>query len=477
MAITDSKKVYYLWKKLGYGATKTDTNAAKKAPNEAISSPLLLRGDKVWQQASDIPAVMPGSNTAVVTVYLTTAPDECTVDGTATANRTWKTGLTDWIPPEIGSTYQLKVYAHTSGNAGTAASGGTQLYATGSGNNDEWFFDYQSGVVHFIGANLPNGVNFSGKSIYVSGARYTGTFGVGGASSSLGDITAEDTTLYTPTNDSLILEPQGTGIVKINTTSSMLLPVGTTAQRPGSPTEGEIRYNSTLDVVEVFTNATWEEVGDSVSATLTNETFDGDGSDTTFTLSNSASTNTVFVSINGVVQVPTTDYAVSGTTLTFTTAPVVGDKINVKTFSSITNLDRIQDADADTKIEVERTSDDDTVRIKVAGTDKLTITSTATTISGLTYGVQNITGAGAISLTETVTLLTTTGTNAYTLADGTEGQLKIISMKADGGTATVTPDNFVNGTQIVFNDVEDTLTLLYQSTGWVVLAQQNTAVS
>ena len=257
----------------------------------------------------------------------------------------------------------------------------------------------------------------------------------------------------------------------------MLLPVGTTAQRPGSPTEGEIRYNSTLDVVEVFTNATWEEVGDSVSATLTNETFDGDGSDTTFTLSNSASTNTVFVSINGVVQVPTTDYAVSGTTLTFTTAPVVGDKINVKTFSSITNLDRIQDADADTKIEVERTSDDDTVRIKVAGTDKLTITSTATTISGLTYGVQNITGAGAISLTETATLLTTTGTNAYTLADGTEGQLKIISMKADGGTATVTPDNFVNGTQIVFNDVEDTLTLLYQSTGWVVLAQQNTAVS
>ena len=57
MAISDSKKVDYLWKKLGYGATKTDTNAVKKAPNEAISSPLLLRGDKVWQQADTIPAV------------------------------------------------------------------------------------------------------------------------------------------------------------------------------------------------------------------------------------------------------------------------------------------------------------------------------------------------------------------------------------------------------------------------------------
>ena len=477
MAISDAKKVDYLWKKLGYGATKTDTNAAKKAPNEAIASPLLLRGDKVWQQASDIPSVMPGSNTSVVTVYTTSAPDECTNDGTATANRTWKTGLTDWIPPEIGSTYQLKVYIHTSGNAGTAASGGTQVFATGSGNNDEWFFDYQSGVVHFIGSNLPNGVNFTGKSVYVSGARYTGTFGVGGASSSLGNITAEDTTLSTPTNSHLILDPQGTGIVKINTTSSMKLPYGTTAQRPTSPDEGEIRYNSTLDIVEVYKNSAWVRVGDPDTNSLTNDTFDGDGSDTTFTLSNSASTNTVFVSLNGVVQVPTTDFSVSGTTLTFTTAPASGDKISVQTFTSITHLDKIQDADADTKIEVERTADDDTVRITVAGTDRITVTSTATTISGLAYNVQNISGPGAISLTETATLLTTTGANAYTLADGTEGQIKVISMKVDGGNATVTPNNFVNGTQIVFNDVEDTITLLYQSTGWVVLARQNANVS
>ena len=92
------------------------------------------------------------------------------------------------------------------------------------------------------------------------------------------------------------------------------------------------------------------------------------------------------------------------------------------------------------------------------------------------HGVQNISGAGAISLAETVTLLTTTGTNAYTLADGVEGQIKIISMKVDGGDATVTPTNFVNGTSIVFNDVEDTITLLYQTTGWVLLARQNATV-
>jgi len=49
------------------------------------------------------------------------------------------------------------VYIHTSGNAGTAAAGGVQVFATGSGNDDEWFFDYQSGVLNFIGDNLPNG--------------------------------------------------------------------------------------------------------------------------------------------------------------------------------------------------------------------------------------------------------------------------------------------------------------------------------
>ena len=50
MAISDTQKVDYLWKKLGYGKAKTDTNTNKKAPNEAIISPLLLRGDKIWTQ-------------------------------------------------------------------------------------------------------------------------------------------------------------------------------------------------------------------------------------------------------------------------------------------------------------------------------------------------------------------------------------------------------------------------------------------
>ena len=188
MAVTQAQKVDFLWKKLGYGRTKTDTNANKKAFNESISSPLLMRGDKIWQQSGDIPSSIPGSSSSIITVYPTSAPVECTADITASTNRTWKTNSTDWIPPELGATYQVKVYVHTSGDA-AGASGGDVLLAAGTGNDDEWFFDYQSGVLHFVGENLPNGVNFTGKSVYISGARYAGAFGLGGvASGNFSDI-------------------------------------------------------------------------------------------------------------------------------------------------------------------------------------------------------------------------------------------------------------------------------------------------
>jgi hypothetical protein len=120
----------------------------------------------------------------------------------------------------------------------------------------------------------------------------------------------------------------------------------------------------------------------------------------------------------------------------------------------------------------------------------MTLTKRSTKGSALTYTemddnlthldlyktVETVTGGGALSLTTGVSLIETTEAEAYTLADGVEGQIKIISMKVDGGNATVTPDNYINGTSILFNNVNDTITLLYQSTGWVQLARQNATV-
>jgi len=382
MAITDTQKVDFLWKKLGFGATKTDTNAAKKAPNEAIASPLLLRGDKVWKQASSIPAIQPGSSTGVVTVYPTSSPIECTLDGTATANRTWKTGQTDWIPPEIASTYQAKVYIHTSGSAGTAASGGTQVFATGSGNDDEWYFDYQSGVLHFIGTNLPNGVSFTGKSVYIAAARYTGTFGVGADASELGAFTFTDNRIKTTvTNEEIILEPAGTGYVAIDSTTGLIIPVGTTGERPTAQT-GMIRFNSTDSQVEVYNGTSWVGVG--AVNTVTFDEFDGDNSTTAFTLSQTATAGSALVSINGTVQEVTNTYSISGTTLTFNEAPASGDKIQVRNFFSGQSVNlssaSIADADNDTKIQVEESADEDTIRFDIAGTEKASIAASTTTV-------------------------------------------------------------------------------------------------
>jgi len=179
MAISDNQKLDYLFKKLGYGATKTDTVFNKLAANESIASPLLMRGDTIWAASGTIPAVKPASSSGVVTLQTAI---EATADITASTNRTWKTGTTNWIPTEFGSTYLVSVYVHTAGDAAGAEDISNKVFTTGSGNNDEWFFDYQSGVLNFIGTNLPNGVNFSGKSVYITGATYSGSLGVASAS-------------------------------------------------------------------------------------------------------------------------------------------------------------------------------------------------------------------------------------------------------------------------------------------------------
>ena len=320
MAITDAKKVDYLWKKIGYGATKTDTNANKAAPNEAIASPLLLRGDKTWNQASSIPGTMPGSTTGVTTVYPTGTPDETTNDNTAATNRSWKTGLTDWIPPEFGATYGVKVYIHTSGDAGNAASGGTRVFAGGSGNNDEYFFDYQSGVVHFIGTNLPNGVNFSGKTVYVSGARYSGTLGLQNNVSDTGDFGFSGNKMSTgSSNADMEFDTAGTGQYLFRADTGVVLPTGDTAARP-TATEGVLRFNTETAEYEVSKDgSTWTNLRtDADASAISKDIFTGDGSTSTFTMSlTPTDENNIVVYVDGVMQEPDQNYTISGTTINF----------------------------------------------------------------------------------------------------------------------------------------------------------------
>ena len=56
----------------------------------------------------------------------------------------------------------------------------------------------------------------------------------------------------------------------------------------------------------------------------------GDGSTVAFTVTNGVTVNDVLVTENGVLQAPTTDYTIAGTTLTFATAPSAGVNIVIR---------------------------------------------------------------------------------------------------------------------------------------------------
>jgi hypothetical protein len=430
MAIQDSQKVDYLWKKLGYSAAKTDTNAIKKAPNEAISSPLLMRIDTLWSQSGSIPSVLPGSSTGVVTVYPTSNPIETTEDTSATANRTWKTGQQNWISPEFGSTYQVKVYIHTASDA-AGASGGDQVFATGSGNDDEWFFDYQAGVLHFIGDNLPNGISFTGKSVYISGGRYTGSIGGNFSASTMGDLTtigSPQTTLTpTVTNADIGLDPTGTGQVVITGTNAITIPSGTTAERPSGET-GDLRVNTATGNLEFYDGSDWQSLDPSVGSATALDSFTGDGSTTAFTLSASSSTDNVIVTIQGVVQKATTTYTVSGTTLTFNEAPLLNEQIEARTVSTTYTLgDKVSDSDGNTLIQVEESANENKIRFDTDGTQRMIITDTGNVGIGVDAPSTALHVAGVITANSIDADFTGSifADDSTLLVDGTTGSINL----------------------------------------------------
>jgi hypothetical protein len=144
-------------------------------------------------------------------------------------------------------------------------------------------------------------------------------------------------------------------ILKVGGATSMMVPVGPSAARPssqgGNDVAGMLRFNSTTNALEYYDSSAWQIAG-SVFTVISDRQFSGntpggfgnvDGTNTTFTLQASATTSSVIVSINGVLQFPTLAYSVSGSTMTFTEPPAPNDVIDVRlltttsTVSSITN--------------------------------------------------------------------------------------------------------------------------------------------
>lgn len=152
---------------------------------------------------------------------------------------------------------------------------------------------------------------------------------------------------------------------------SMIPPAGTTAQRPATPVDGMMRYNSTTAQLEMYRNSTWGAVGGNAfvgaaappnpqdgdfwynsttgqiqiyvaggwKLSMTNllaNTFAGNGAQTVFVLSVDPGTKqNTSVFISGVYQEKST-YSISGTSLTFTAAPPAGTVVEVMLMASTT---------------------------------------------------------------------------------------------------------------------------------------------
>ena len=98
-----------------------------------------------------------------------------------------------------------------------------------------------------------------------------------------------------------------TGAVVHNYTTALKIPVGTTAQRPGSPATGELRFNSTLGSAEIYNGSAFAAVGGGAGAT-------GGGNDEVF-----------FESDTNV----TTDYTITSGKNAHTVSPVIDSGVTV----------------------------------------------------------------------------------------------------------------------------------------------------
>jgi|TARA_B110000977_G_C10948241_1_gene443649 hypothetical protein len=86
----------------------------------------------------------------------------------------------------------------------------------------------------------------------------------------------------------------------------------------------------------------------------------------------------------------------------------------------------------------------------------------------------------AVNVTASISHIDTTtagSSHAGALADGTNGQIKIITMTSDGGDSVVTPANANGFSTITFADVGDTATLIFTGNKWNILSSHSVTIA
>ena len=162
------------------------------------------------------------------------------------------------------------------------------------------------------------------------------------------------------------------------------------------------------------------------------DSYTADAGDTNFTLTETPlNVNTITVFVNGIYQKPTTNYTVSGTTLTLTAGAVAGDEVDVIHNTIRTTVTHV----ADQSVTTGKIANDAVTGAKIENNP---------TIAG------NLTVSGTSTLTGNTTVGGTLGVTGTSTLTGNV---------TAGGNLTVTGNLTVSGTQTTINtatlDVED----------------------
>lgn len=161
------------------------------------------------------------------------------------------------------------------------------------------------------------------------------------------------------------------------------------------------------------------------------DVFSGTGAQTAFTLTTQSSTAAATVTISGVTQRPSTDFTISGTTLTFTTAPASGTNNVLVQY----NKAYVVGTPGDATVTTAKLADDAVTTAKI-GDDAVTLAKMAAGTAGnlITYDASG--NPAAVATGTAAQLLTSGGAGvAPTFQDPPTSGPTLATAQTAGGTA------------------------------------------
>ncbi|HSG50700.1 MAG TPA: hypothetical protein VLA40_01235, partial [Rheinheimera sp.] len=220
-----------------------------------------------------------------------------------------------------------------------------RLFPDGTGS-DEWYFDYQSGVLHFIGDTLPSAV-VSGKSIFITGARYVGATGLAGLDTSgnttpavQGTLPASQTFLYNGVTLSYTLTetPSSPDAIDVYVNDVLQRPGeafvvnGNILTLTGAPPGGigdeiYVKYRYPYATVIDLPNNSIENRH--LNLTYTSDQYSGTGSQVVYDINPGHNVHNVLVIVNGLV-LPPDQYQINGTVLTLNSPPLLSATVDIR---------------------------------------------------------------------------------------------------------------------------------------------------